>query len=305
MSRKSQPVVRMIARFLPGFLLVAPLVTAYGADQAATQAPAAHSSPHHKVHKKPAPMVLPPLPAGPLRQLPMDQIPAAAPTVTYENGALRIEAENATLGEILRKVQKLTGASIDTPPGGANERVVVQIGPGAPRDVLATLLNGTSYNYVMLGSATDPIAVASVMITQKASVGGVQTAVNTPAPAFEQGNTPVAPHVPMPFRERLIDRRNALNQNQPPAAAAAADAEDKDDDADDDKDDKDDDSDQAAQPVTPGQPVVPPGAMNPEQGNDPNQPNAGPKTPEQLLQIMRQGQQQNGQPVPPGNVPPQ
>ena len=86
----------------------------------------------------------------------MDQIPAAAPRVTYENGLLSITAQNATLGDILREVRKLTGATIDVPPAGANERVVVQLGPGAPRDVLATLLNGTSFNYVMLGSASDP-----------------------------------------------------------------------------------------------------------------------------------------------------
>src|SRR5271157_2446658 len=97
---------RSIVRLLSAFLLAAPLSAAYAIDQNATPAPAAH----HKSHKKPAPFVLPPLPAGPLRQVPMDQLPAAAPVVTYQNGLLTIAAQNATLGEILRDVRKLTGA---------------------------------------------------------------------------------------------------------------------------------------------------------------------------------------------------
>lgn len=85
---------------------------------------------HRKAHKKPQPLVLPPLPPGPLTQIPMDQMPAATPKVTYENGMLSITAQNATLGEILKNVRQLTGATIDVPPAGANERVVVQLGPG-------------------------------------------------------------------------------------------------------------------------------------------------------------------------------
>src|ERR1017187_5144977 len=128
---------RSMARLLSACLLAAPLSAAYAVDQNAT--PAAH----RKGHKKPAPFVLPPLPAGPLRQVPMDQLPAAPPKVSYQNGLLTIAAQNATLDEILREVRKSTGASIAIPPGGASGRVVAQLGPGAPRDVLALLLNGT------------------------------------------------------------------------------------------------------------------------------------------------------------------
>jgi hypothetical protein len=87
-----------------------------------------------------------------------------------KNGLLAISAQNSTLGEILRDVRRLTGASIDIPQGsGANERVVTSLGPGAPRDVLAGLLNGSSFNYVMLGSNSDPRAVSSVILTAKPS----------------------------------------------------------------------------------------------------------------------------------------
>lgn len=273
-----------MARLLSACLLAAPLSAAYAADQNATPAPAAH----RKGHKKPAPFVLPPLPAGPLRQVPMDQLPAAPPTVTYQNGLLTIAAQNATLDEILREVRKSTGASIDIPPGAASGRVVAQLGPGGPRDVLALLLNGTSFNYVMVGSTSDANAVASVTLSPKPSSGEVQTAVNTP-PAF-QPVLPVMPGgmmPPQPFRQQMIAPGGLPQPGAP--AAAAADAEDKDDDSD-SADEKDDESDQA-QPAQPAQAGMPNGAIpQPDGQADPNQPNAGPKSPEQMLQMMRQGQ---------------
>ena len=110
----------------------------------------------------------------------MDQIPATPAKVSYQGGLLTISAQNSTLGEILRDVRKLTGASIEIPPGsGTGERVVAHLGPAAPRDVLAGLLNGSSFNYVMLGSSSDPTAVSSVILTPKPSAAGeTQTAAN-------------------------------------------------------------------------------------------------------------------------------
>jgi hypothetical protein len=276
-------------RLLSAFLLAAPLL-AYAVDQNATPAPA----PHHKAHKKPTSFVLPPFPAGPLRQVPMDQLPAAPPKVTYQNGLLTIAAQNATLGEILRDVRTLTGASIDIPQGGGSERVIAQLGPGAPRDVLAQLLNGTSFNYVMVGSTSDPNAVATMMLSSKPTSGEVQSASNTPPSTFQ----PVPPMMPggvpapQPFRQQMI----AQGVQPQPAVPAAAEADDNSDDSDNADDNKDDEGDQA-QTVT-----LQPDGNAVVQQVDPNQPNAGPKSPEQILQMMRQGQPPNGLPTGPGPV---
>jgi hypothetical protein len=290
---------KSMARLLSLVALAAPIfalsVAACAVDPATTQTPAVH---HHKTHKKaPPPLVLPPLPAGPLAQLPMDQLPAAAPKIKYENGLLTIGAQNATLADILHEVRKLTGATIDIPPAGASERVVVQLGPGAPRDVLAALLNGTSFNYVMLGTASDPASVASVVLMAKPSAGGeVQTAVNTPPPVVETPMPLQTVQQTMPGRPPLPNFRNgpSLVQAAPPQPIVP------DDDADDDSaDDKDDDSDQA-QPAQ-GQPITPPNAAPQDNSQDQNQPNSGPKTPEQILQMIRDGQR----PGPAGGQPPQ
>jgi hypothetical protein len=286
-----------------GLLLAAPALLAQtpAAQTDETAAPA--PTPHHESHKTQKPLVLPPLPSGPLSQLPMDQIPSTPAKVSYEGGLLTISAQNSTLGEILRDVRKLTGASIEIPLGpGENERVVTHLGPGAPRDVLAGLLNGSSFNYVMLGSSSDPTAVSSVILTAKPSSSGDPPAAANVAANVYQNNYqnnyrnnpgPVVPNAAMPFRPTP----------PPPGSAQAADADDKDDD------DKDDDS--AEDQTQPGQPDANGANANAnangqeQQQPDPTQPNAGPKTPEQMLEMMRRPQQPGAAPViPPQPAPP-
>jgi hypothetical protein len=95
-----------------------------------------------------------------------EKTPPGSAVIVYQNGELTIEAHNSTLGDILRAVCKQTGAIIDV-PAGANERVVGQLGPGRPRDVVASLLNGSRFNYVMLGSAIDADALAQAILYPK------------------------------------------------------------------------------------------------------------------------------------------
>jgi hypothetical protein len=245
------------------------------------------------------------MPAGPLSQLPMDQIPPTPAKVSFQDGLLAISSQNSTLGEILRNVRTLTGASIEIPQGsGANERVVAHLGPGAPRDVLAGLLNGSSFNYVMLGSSSDPTAVSSVLLTAKPlAAGETQPVVN--ANVYETSPTPMPPGrfaQPIPFNQgNLIGRQPGNGQpgNVQPGNVqpATADADDKDDDA-----DADDSADDQAQ-TQPGQPDA--SAADQQVQTDPNQPNAGPKTPEQILEMLRRQQQPGGALITPPQPPPQ
>jgi hypothetical protein len=229
----------------------------------------------------------------------MDQLPPTPAKVSYQGGLLTISAQNSTLGEILRDVRKLTGASIEIPQN-ANERVVTHLGPGAPRDVLAVLLNGSAFNYVMLGSSSDPTAVSSVILMAKpSSPGDVQTAAN----AFQSNAAPMpqnGPPQPLPFRP-------PFQQAGQPGVAQPANAE-----ADDSKDDKDDEDsaddsadDQAQPQPQPGQPGQP-AANTPGQPQqpDPNQPNAGPKSPEQILEMLRKPAVPGGPIMTPPTQPP-
>ncbi len=277
------------------------------ASPAVTPSSSATAHKPHKVQKeKEKELVLPPLPSGPLSQMPMDQIPATPAKVSFQNGALVIFAQNSTLSEILREVRKLTGAAIDIPQGSAaNERVVGSFGPGAPRDVLASLLNGTSFNYVMVGSNADPTAVSSVILSAKS--GSASTGPEVPtqtANAYQNDSPPnnMPPGPMMPGRPRPFMMQQNLPQpnqaenvpqpNQPPAAADNNEDKDADETADDSAAD-----DQTAADATDAN------AQGQQQSPDANAPNAGPKTPEQIMDMLRR--QQTPTVVNQGGQPPQ
>jgi hypothetical protein len=122
---------------------------------------------HHHKAKKSQPQ-LPPLPSGPtgpIQPIPLDSMSPVPPHVTYENGELTIVAPNSTLGDILRAVRKQTGAEIDVPD--ARERVAATIGPGPAQEVMAQLLNGSRFNYVLLGSPQDPKSLTRVVLVAR------------------------------------------------------------------------------------------------------------------------------------------
>jgi hypothetical protein len=126
----------------------------------------------HRVHKvkkqQPLPPPLPSGPQGPVPQIPLDAIAPVAPQVSYQDGQLTIIAPNSTLGDILRGVRKHTSADIEIPPT-ANERVVTRLGPGPAREVMAELLNGSRFNYILLGSPENANQLVRVVLVAKTS----------------------------------------------------------------------------------------------------------------------------------------
>lgn len=134
-------------------------------------APAAARQQTHKTSKVPVkkdaaqPQVAPmPHPTPPTPE----QMPATPAQVTFQNNQLTILARNSTVGDILRSVRKQTGATVDAPPN-ATQRVVGQFGPGPARDVLASVLDASGFNYVLLGSATNPNALQNVIVSVKSN----------------------------------------------------------------------------------------------------------------------------------------
>ena len=150
-----------------GFKLTGLLLTGVLCLPIAGRADTPKTHPVHKVKKQPAlPPPLPSGPQGPVPQVPLDAIPAVAPQVSYQDGQLTIIAPNSTLGDILRGVRKYTSADIDI-PATANERVVTRLGPGPAREVMAELLNGSHFNYILLGSPEDANALVRVVLVPK------------------------------------------------------------------------------------------------------------------------------------------
>lgn len=231
--------------------------------------PAFASARNQRKTKKPQLPPLPSGPRGPVPQIPLDSIPAVAPQVSYQSGQLTIVAPNSTLGDILRAVRKATAAEIEIPTN-ANERVVTRLGPGPARDVVAELLNGSRFNYVLLGSPADASLLTRVVLVAKTT--------DTP-PANEQvANAPGQPGQPIMGQPGYVPppQQEAGNvpQDNPDAEAA--------------EENPDENADQNATE-----------AEQPQPG--PEQP--GVKTPQQMLQEMQQRQLQLQQQQPPGQAP--
>jgi hypothetical protein len=158
-----------LAVFLSGALLL-PTHDSIAQTSHTAASPASHKS--RQKSKKPVPVAeAPQVPTPPPT---LEQQSPAAPQVTYNNGLLTITSTNATLSQVLRSVQMKTGATVDIPPGAGSERVVATLGPGKPQAVLASLLNGSKFNYVILGEPNNPGAVQKVILLAKSSASAGQ-----------------------------------------------------------------------------------------------------------------------------------
>jgi hypothetical protein len=106
--------------------------------------------------------------SAPVPPTTLEDEPSSPPQVTFQSGQLTIEARNSTMGDVLNAVKQKTGAAVDM-PAVSSERVVGRFGPGAPRDVMAQLLNGSHYDYVLLGSPADPGALKKIVLMARAA----------------------------------------------------------------------------------------------------------------------------------------
>jgi hypothetical protein len=253
-------------------LLSSGLVCAVIPTYADATAPQRGTQVHRKSSKKKQAEPPPPLPSGPtgrpVQQMPLDAIATVPPQVTYENNQLTIVAPNSTLADILRAVRKQTGADIEIP--AAPERVVTHLGPGPAREVVADLLNGSRFNYVLLGSPSDQSALTRVVLVAKSGPQEI-----TPNPVVAGSPPPPNP---------------AAGQPEPEAAEPEAEEQ-----AADDNGNADDNS--ADQQPAEAEQTAPPDQQN------------GVKTPQQMLQEMQQRQMQLQQqgvqpPVPGSGMPP-
>ena len=87
------------------------------------------------------------------------------PVVTYRDGQLTINAQNSTLAEVLKLVAEKTGAVIEVPPGSGLDRIVEHTGPGQADDVLARLLNGSPFDFIIVGSPQRPHELTQVLLS--------------------------------------------------------------------------------------------------------------------------------------------
>ena len=140
-----------------------------------------------KHHKKTKPQVAavelpPPQPAVAPNLLDQPALPA---TVTANNNELTVKADNSSLSQILHQVSSAMGMKLDGL--GGDERVFGSFGPGAPREVLTALLDGTSYNVMMVGDL--PNGAPRELLLSHRGAGGATPPPSANANASNQNQT--------------------------------------------------------------------------------------------------------------------
>lgn len=134
--------------------------------------------------------------------------PSKKVTVTFQNGQLSIASEKGSLADVLNEVRLQTGAEIAIPAGAEQEQVVTTIGPAVPRTAMSELLNGSRYNFIIVGTDADPNQLEKVVLTPKAVIDTADAPPPAPDPV------PVAQAAP-PAGARAA-RRSAMPAPPPP-----------------------------------------------------------------------------------------
>lgn len=214
----------------------------------------------------PAPEVQPPVeqkPPAPVVPLRPSQMPAVPPRVSLVDGVLTIVAENSTMADIITQLRAATGIKIETIGGPSGERVAARIGPAPVRDVILSLVQGSGYDFIILGVEGQPNAVERVILTPKTAGGAVTASAPQRMPSTY--NTVYTPPQPEPSDDDGNEGFAPVAQPMPLPP----------------------NSNPSEQPVMPGA-TQPPGT---------NQPGTNqPKTPEQLLEELRRMEEQRNNP---------
>lgn len=219
-----------------------------------------------------------------------EQMPAQPPQVSVVNGQLSITALNSTLSDVMTAVRRQTGAAIELPPGAGGERIAAKLGPGQPKDVIASLLNGSRFDYIILGSIARPGGIDRIILTHRQNQGAPQMNAQNPPPATQEAAMGAE------GEEGEIEEDNAP-EREPADFSAEAPPEE-----------QEQEQQPAQQQNQPYQPVpVPQGqpGQNQQQGDQQNPQQPRVKTPEELLKELQQmrNQQQNPQQNSPQETP--
>jgi hypothetical protein len=107
---------------------------------------------------------------------------------TYEDGKLTVLARNARLIDVLHSVCDLIGADLNAPED-ANQSILRNVGPAAPRVVLDSLLRNSGFSYAMSASASDPNVIARLSVFTKDKDADAQSIARQMADLVAQART--------------------------------------------------------------------------------------------------------------------
>jgi hypothetical protein len=163
----------------------APTAGSTSSTKTSTAKPPVHHVVHHHHHAKSEAATVAPAPVAPPPPVPPAQQPANPATVDFNNGHLTVRAQNSSLVSILDQIQHRTGLAIE----GLNQdqRIYGQYGPGSIATTLTALLDGSGYDFVIVGGSGGH-AAARLILSTPVSAGAATT--TAPAVANNQQANP-------------------------------------------------------------------------------------------------------------------
>ena len=195
-------------------------------------------------------------PAGPPTPA---QSPAKRATVTYTGGQLSVSASNSSLNQILREISRNTGIKITG--GVAEERVFGDYGPAPASQVLASLLDGTASNMILVDGSGD--RATELILTPR--TGGASPP-NPNSASFDSNNDDDSPRPSV---------------GAPPPGSQSVPSS----------------SSPVVGPLPPQNPDMPATSPNPPSTDSNGQSSGGAKTPQQIFdELMKMRRQQQQQP---------
>ena len=213
-----------------------------------------------------APTVPAPLPALPTPPPAKPAVPQHRARVEFAGRILEVKADNSSLNQILREIERVTGMRITG--GVSDERVYGTYGPGETSAVLSALLTGTESNMLLIVDRND--MPTELVLTPR------QGGPSPPSPnAGRDDREQEDPDTP-PQLSQHIQRAPPPLPQQPPVQSPAQ-------------------SPQQAPPVTPTAalaPTIPAAAANTTTQQSPN----GVSTPQQIYEQLLKLQQQQAKP---------
>jgi hypothetical protein len=176
---------------------------------------------HQKTQKAPV-AEAPKTPAAPAYPVPPARQPARPATVTFEGGQLHVQANNSSLSAIFGQISRETGLTVDGMSSDA--RLYGEYGPGPVAGIVSKLLEGSRYNYVLVGVGSNgvpkklmltPVGGAMNNSTVAASTGTVPARppappAASPAPAMANPSAPVKPKTV----QQIFDELRRLHKSQ-------------------------------------------------------------------------------------------
>lgn len=125
----------------------------------------------------------------PARVIPPAEQAAKPATILYNQGELSVDAQNSSLRQILSQIAAQTGLRVEGLT--QDERIYGKYGPGPLTSTVSSLLDGSGYNYVIIGDIASHSPV-SLVLTPRSNAPSQQPSA-TPPPATASNQEPAPP----------------------------------------------------------------------------------------------------------------